>query len=219
MNKEKNTKTKQDVFNPVKEDKDGIMAKRMIWSSKSLDLALSGILAGRKLVANPFYEKNTSLLKGDLVFDRTQEEIKEWLKCKNDILYFAEKYCKLMTPEGIKNIKLRDYQKNYLQHLEKNRLSIYLSCRQSGKCLSFTQVIDTKLNNELITIYGERLKKYFDCLYYNKEKDCYELPLFEIYNLYDKSFKWKIQYVLYKIIYKYEQRQYRKEKTQKRSTT
>ena len=212
-------KTKQDVFNPVKEDNDGIMAKRMIWSSKSLELALSGIIAGRKLVANPFYEKNTSLLKGDLVFDRTQEEIKEWLKCKNDILYFAEKYCKLMTPEGIKNIKLRDYQKNYLQHLEKNRLSIYLSCRQSGKCLLFTQVIDTKLNNELITIYGERLKKYFDCLYYNKEKDCYELPLFEIYNLYDKSFKWKIQYLLYKIIYKYEQRQYRKEKTQKRSTT
>lgn len=133
MSKEKNTKTKQDVFNPVKEDKDGIIAKRMIWSSKSLELALSGILAGRKLVANPFYEKNTSLLKGDLVFDRTQEEIKEWLKCKNDILYFAEKYCKLMTPEGIKHIKLRDYQKNYLQHLEKNRLSIYLSCRQSGK--------------------------------------------------------------------------------------
>lgn len=136
MAKEKNTnttKTKQDVFNPVKDDKDGIIAKRMIWSSKSLELALSGILAGRKLVANPFYEKNTSLLKGDLVFDRTQDEIKEWLKCKNDILYFAEKYCKLMTPEGIKHIKLRDYQKNYLQHLEKNRLSIYLSCRQSGK--------------------------------------------------------------------------------------
>ena len=133
MDKEKVIKTKKDVFNPVKEDKDGIIAKRMIWSSKSLELALSGILAGRKLVANPFYEKNTSLLKGDLVFDRTQEEIKEWLKCKNDILYFAEKYCKLMTPEGIKHIKLRDYQKNYLQHLEKNRLSIYLSCRQSGK--------------------------------------------------------------------------------------
>ena len=133
MSKEKNTKTKQDVFNPVKEDKDGIIAKRMIWSSKSLDLALNGLIAGRKLVANPFYEKNTSLLKGDLVFERTSDEIQEWLKCKNNILYFAEKYCKLMTPEGIKNITLRDYQKKYLQHLEKNRLSIYLSCRQSGK--------------------------------------------------------------------------------------
>ena len=119
MSKEKNTKTKQDVFNPVKEDKDGIIAKRMIWSSKSLDLALNGLIAGRKLVANPFYEKNTSLLKGDLVFERTSDEIQEWLKCKNNILYFAEKYCKLMTPEGIKNITLRDYQKNIYSILKR----------------------------------------------------------------------------------------------------
>ena len=124
---------KQDVFNPVKEDKDGVVAKRMIWSTRSLDIAIKGMIAGKKLIANPFYEKNTSLLKGDLVFDRTEEEIQEWIKCKNNIIYFAEKYCKLMTPEGIKNIILRDYQKKYLQHLEKNRLSIYLSCRQSGK--------------------------------------------------------------------------------------
>lgn len=130
---EKIKKPKAEVFDPVKEDKDGVRAKRMIWSTKSIDLAIKGIIEGRKLIANPFYEKQTSLLKGDLVFERTEEEISEWLKCKNDILYFAEKYCKLMTPEGIKNITLRDYQKRYLRHLEQNRLSIYLSCRQSGK--------------------------------------------------------------------------------------
>lgn len=209
---------KQDTFNPVKEDLSGANAKRAIWSSRSLDLALEGLKQGRKLVANPFYENNTKLLKGDLVFDRTPEEIQEWLRCKNDIIYFVEKYCKLMTPEGIRNVKLRDYQENYLRHLMDHRLSIYLACRQCGKCLSFTQVISTKLNNEFITIYGDKLKKYFDRLYYNKEKDCYELPLFEIYNLYDKSFKWKIQYLLYKIVYKYEQREKRKE-VKKRSTT
>ena len=209
---------KSTEFNPVKEDKDGVRAKRTIWSTKSLELALKGIEQGKKLIANPFYENNTKLLKGDLVFQRTQDEIEEWLRCKNDIIYFVEKYCKLMTPEGIRNVKLRDYQENYLRHLMDHRLSIYLACRQCGKCLSFTQVISTKLNNEFITIYGDKLKKYFDRLYYNKEKDCYELPLFEIYNLYDKSFKWKIQYLLYKIVYKYEQREKRKE-VKKRSTT
>ena len=127
-----NPRTKT-TFNPIREDKDGVLAKRMIWSTKSIELAIEGIIAGKKLLANPFYEKNTSLLKADLVFDRTKEEVDEWMKCKNDILYFANTYCKLMTPEGIKNIELRDYQKKYLQHLEKNRLSIYLSCRQSGK--------------------------------------------------------------------------------------
>ena len=120
-------------FNPVREDKDGVKAKRTIWSTRSLELALTGLEQGKKLVANPFYENNTKLLKGDLVFQRTNEEIAEWLKCKNDIIYFVEKYCKLMTPEGIQHVKLRDYQKKYLKHLINNRLSIYLACRQCGK--------------------------------------------------------------------------------------
>lgn len=126
-------KPKTDVFNPVKEDLSGVQAKRMIWSSKSLELAFEGLKQGRKLVANPFYENNTKLLKGDLVFDRSKEEIEEWLRCKNDIIYFVEKYCKLMTPEGIKHVKLRDYQQKYLKHLMDHRLSIYLACRQCGK--------------------------------------------------------------------------------------
>jgi hypothetical protein len=126
-------KPKNVDFNPVKEDLSGVQAKRVIWSTRALDLAFEGIKQGRKLVANPFYENNTKLLKGDLVFDRTQEEIQEWLRCKNDIIYFVEKYCKLMTPEGIKNVKLRDYQVNYLRHLMDHRLSIYLACRQCGK--------------------------------------------------------------------------------------
>ena len=124
---------KQEVFNPVKEDKDGVKAKRMVWSTASIGLAFEGLKQGRKLLANPFYEYNTKLLKGDLVFERTDAEIQEWLRCKNDIIYFVEKYCQLMTPEGIKHVKLRDYQKNYLRHLEKHRLSIYLACRQCGK--------------------------------------------------------------------------------------
>ena len=120
-------------FNPVKQDKDGVMAKRVIWTSKSLDAAIKGLVEDRKLVANPFYENNTKLLKGDLVFKRTDEEIEEFKRCMNDVIYFAEKYCQLMTPEGIKHIKLRDYQIKYLKHLEKNRLSIYRACRQCAK--------------------------------------------------------------------------------------
>jgi hypothetical protein len=124
---------KTNTFNPVKEDTSGVKARRVIWSSAVLDAALTGIEQGKKLVSNPFYENNTHLLKGDLVFERTAEEIDEWIRCKCDIIYFVEKYCKLMTPEGIKNVKLRDYQQRYLKHLMDNRLSIYLACRQCGK--------------------------------------------------------------------------------------
>lgn len=203
MSETKN-KIKQDTFNPVKEDKDGILAKRAIWSTNSLNLAIDGIKQGRKLMANPFYDSNTNLLKGDLVYNRTEEEIQEWLKCKNDILYFVEKYCKLMTPEGIKNITLRDYQKKYLKHLEENRLSIYLSARQAGKCLDFLQHVDIKLDTININFIGDKLKKYLDKKYYIIEEDYYRLPLFELYNIFDNSFIWKILYQLYKFLYKYE---------------
>ena len=54
---------KTEVFNPVKEDTAGVQARRAIWSSRSLDMALEGIKQGRKLIANPFYENNTKLLK------------------------------------------------------------------------------------------------------------------------------------------------------------
>ena len=123
-------------FNPIKEDKDGQMAKRVIWSTKSLDVAIKGLKEGRKLVANPFYENNIKLLKDNLVFQRTEWEVEEWKKCAKDILYFAETYCVLMTPEGRQHIQLREYQKKYLLHLYNNRLTVYKSARQSGKTTS-----------------------------------------------------------------------------------
>lgn len=120
-------------FDPVKEEVDGKKAKSVIWSTKSLELAMKGLEQGRKLVANPFYENNIKLLKGDLVFQRTPEEIEEWKTCRNDIIYWATEYAKLMTPEGIKNVKLRDYQERYLRHVSDNQLSVTISPRQSGK--------------------------------------------------------------------------------------
>ena len=124
---------KKEIFNPVKQDEDGKIAKRMIWSTQSINLAIQGLINGKKLIANPFYENNIQLNKGDLVFERSDEEKEEWLKCANDIIYFAEHYCQLLTPEGVKKIKLRDYQIEYLNHLEHNRLSICLAARQCGK--------------------------------------------------------------------------------------
>lgn len=120
-------------FNPIKVEETGAKAKRVIWSTESLKLALKGLNEGRRLVANPFYDNKVQLLKADLMFRRTPEEQEEWLKCKDDIIYFVEKYCKLLTPEGIQHVTLRPYQRKYLCHLSDNQLSICLQCRQSGK--------------------------------------------------------------------------------------
>ena len=86
------------AFNPIKEDRQG-RSFDVKWTTAILEQALRGLEQGKKLVANPFYENKTYLLKGDTVFTRTREERDEWLKCRRDVLYFAEKYCK--TSKGI----------------------------------------------------------------------------------------------------------------------
>ena len=61
-------------FNPVKEERDGVKARRVVWSTKTIEAAIKGLEDGRKLVANPFYENNSKILKGALVFPRPNEE-------------------------------------------------------------------------------------------------------------------------------------------------
>ena len=119
-------------FDPVKEIKSGKENERVIWSTASLNAAVDALRKGLPLKANPFIGKNTKLLKPDLVYKRTQEEIEDYIHCKEDPVYFASK-CYLMTPEGLRPCVLRDYQVEYLRHLQKHRFSIFLSCRQSGK--------------------------------------------------------------------------------------
>ena len=131
--KRKTTKRRESPsFNPVKVDPNNGRASKVVWSTEAIDAAIEGLNKGYKLKANPFYDNNTKLLKSDLLFERTPEEMKRYKECMNDILEFA-KECQLMTPKGIMHVKLRDYQEKYLQHLQNNRLSIYLACRQCAK--------------------------------------------------------------------------------------
>lgn len=123
---------KDKEFDPIKKQIGGKAAEQVIWSTYSLNAAVNALKQGLPLKANPFIGKNTKLLKADLVYKRTSEEIDDYIKCKQDPVYFASK-CYLMTPEGLQPCKLRDYQVDYLRHLQKHRFSIFLSCRQSGK--------------------------------------------------------------------------------------
>ena len=119
-------------FDPVKELKGNDQAKQVIWTTKALDKAVDAMKQGLPLKVNPFIGNNTRLLKPELVFRRTDEEIEDYIHCMQDVVYFASK-CYLMSPEGLKPCKLRDYQEDYLEHLQNNRFSILLAARQSGK--------------------------------------------------------------------------------------
>jgi hypothetical protein len=184
-------------FNPVKEIVGGKEAEKVIWSTNIINKALDAIQQGKPLKVSPFYMKNTKLLKPELLYKRTKEEIEDYIRCKTDPIYFASK-CYLMTPEGLQACKLRDYQIEYLNHLQKNRFSIFLSCRQSGKCFSMLSTIKIFIKNN--SQFTNKLEKIS---YYYIKDNIYEIPMFELYNLYCKqTFIWKCKYQLYKIIYK-----------------
>lgn len=182
-------------YNPVKEQIGGKEAERVVWSSSVINKALEAITKGLPLKSNPFVGKNTKLLKPDLVFKRTEEEIEDYIKCMKDPVYFASK-CYLMTPEGLKPCVLRDYQIDYLRHLQKNRFSIFLSCRQSGKSFSLFSTVKILIKNS--SQFVDKLKKID---YFYIKDNIYELPIFELFNLYDNSFIWKLKYPIYKLIY------------------
>ena len=188
-------------YNPVKEIKGGVEASKVVWSTKSLNAAVDALTKGLPLKANPFCGTNTKLLKPDLVYKRTEEEVDDYIKCMQDPLYFAEK-CFLMTPKGLQPVKMRDYQKEYLTNLKENRFNILLACRQAGK----TQLIDSQIVIKLPTKninahFVKLLKKYY---YYIDNDDNYILtiPLFELYNIYSGGIVNKCRYYLYKLIFK-----------------
>lgn len=186
-------------YNPIKEQVGNKAAERVIWTTSVIEKALEGIQQGQPLKASPFLNKNTKLLKPELVRKYTPEEIEDYKHCALDPLYFASK-CFLMTPEGLQACKLRDYQEDYIRHLQKNRFSIFLSCRQSGKSLNMLSNIFIKIekNNKDICQHFRKID------YYYINNDIYELPIFELYNLYcEQTFIWKCKYHLYKIIYKF----------------
>jgi len=89
-----------------------------------------------KDVDNPFHENDPELRKGQILFEYTEWELEEMRKCAEDVVYFADKYCKVMTDDGIQKINLRDYQVQILDQYQTHRKNIFVSPRQSGKTIT-----------------------------------------------------------------------------------
>lgn len=74
-------------------------------------------------------------------YEYTQSQLAEVYRCKNDIVYFAENYCKIITPKGRRNIELYDYQRDFLGD-SIDHLRYILKCsRQVGKTTVTTVLI------------------------------------------------------------------------------
>jgi len=89
-----------------------------------------------KDVDNPFHENDPEIRKGNILFEYTEWELEEIKKCAEDVVYFADNYCHVMTDEGIRQITLRDYQIQILNQYQHHRKNVFVSPRQSGKTIT-----------------------------------------------------------------------------------
>lgn len=89
-----------------------------------------------KDVENPFHENDPELRRGNILFEYTEWELEEIQKCASDVVYFANTYCHVMTDDGIRQIKLRDYQIQILNQYQHHRKNVFVSPRQSGKTIT-----------------------------------------------------------------------------------
>lgn len=168
------------VFDPRNEADITSEDGAIVWSSKSIELAYDALKKGFGLRKSPFYRGNVDLRKANLTFQYTEEEIAEIIRCKKDIVYFANTYIYLKTPEGKRKIKLRPYQVKLLKTIQDNKYVCALASRQIGK--SCLQNVILTLN-----IDGKIVKMTIGELYYLlKPPTLREKIITFLFKLYDK---------------------------------
>jgi len=105
-----------------------------VWTTEKLNAYFEQYSRGEKIGPAPFIDGDIGKKAPNLPYQYTSEEIEEFRKCANDVVYFADKYASAMTDEGIQKITLRDYQVRTLSEFQKNRYIALLASRQVGKC-------------------------------------------------------------------------------------
>lgn len=80
------------------------------------------------------YLGNPNLKKANTTQEFTEEHIVEFLKCKNDPVYFTEKHIKIVNvDEGLVSFDMYNYQKKLIKNFHKHRFNICKMPRQTGK--------------------------------------------------------------------------------------
>jgi len=83
---------------------------------------------------NDVYLGNPNLKKAGTPINFTKKQIDEWIKCKNDPVYFAMNYIKIISlDEGLVPFEMYDFQKKILEDFHSNRFNIAKLPRQTGK--------------------------------------------------------------------------------------
>ncbi len=104
--------------------------------------------------SNDVYLGNPNLKKANTPIEFSQKQIVEFLKCKDDPVYFAKQYVKIVSlDEGLTQFQPYDFQEKLINNFHDNRFNICKMPRQTGKS---TTVISYLLHyvvfNDSVTI-------------------------------------------------------------------
>jgi phage terminase large subunit-like protein len=88
------------------------------------------------------YLGNPNLKRANVNLEWTPEQIKEFLKCKDDPLYFIKTYVKIVNvDEGLVPFELYNFQEDIVGSVVNNRFTICKMPRQSGKTTTVAAAI------------------------------------------------------------------------------
>lgn len=80
------------------------------------------------------FRGNSKLRPEGAVVEYTEEMIAEYIKCKNDPIYFIKTYIYVVHPDrGVVKFDLYDYQEDMIDTYHNNKKVIFLTSRQQGK--------------------------------------------------------------------------------------
>jgi hypothetical protein len=169
------------------------MQTSTVWNSALVNQCVEKLRLGLPTDMAAFHQNNIELKAADLLYQLTAEEIDEFHKCSQDIIYFVEKYCRFLTDKGRRLVQLRDYQKkileslaeeHYIEALEefgpKNRNVITLASRQIGKTTTISAFFSWYMcfhNDRNLAILANKEKTAFEIV--SKVTDVFKgLPFF-----------------------------------------
>ena len=85
-------------------------------------------------MADNVYLGNPLLKKANTPIEFTQEQIEEYIKCREDPVYFAQNYVQIVTLDhGLQPFKTYDFQEKLINNFHNNRFNICKMPRQTGK--------------------------------------------------------------------------------------
>lgn len=93
---------------------------------------------------NLYYNGNVNIKKAGVQQKLSPYEIEEYVKCRDDPVYFCRKYVKIINLDrGLVNFDMWDFQEKMIKTFSENRFVINLLPRQMGKMLSLDTPLPT----------------------------------------------------------------------------